>query len=64
MSVYLNRKQASEYIQAKGLPCAKKTLERLASVGGGPNYQRFGGRVVYTTEDLESWIEKKLTSPR
>ncbi len=60
---YLSRPEAAEYVRAKGLPCTKATLQKLATVGGGPAYKRFGHRAVYRAADLDTWIESKLTAP-
>lgn len=62
--VYLDRLQASEYITRLGLPLAKTTLQKFATLGGGPVYRRFGRKAVYLTADLDSWIAQKLTAPR
>jgi hypothetical protein len=61
---FLNRSEAAEYVRAIGLPCSKLTLEKLASVGGGPEFQKFGNRVVYTAAALNRWVERKLSEPR
>ena len=61
---FLNRRQAAEYVQAIGLPCAPKTLEKLACVGGGPEMVKFGRRVFYTPDALEAWIANRLSEPR
>lgn len=64
-SRFLSRAQASSYIQTRyGLPAAKSTLGKLASLGGGPTYRLFCGRAVYTEADLDAWVEKKLSGPR
>ena len=60
---YLSRDEAAEYVRARGLPCAKLTLQKYASVGGGPAFQKFGSRVVYTPAGLDDWIKRKLTKP-
>lgn len=60
---YLSRKEASAYITARGLSCAATTLQKYATVGGGPHYRKFGKRAVYAESDLDSWIESKLTAP-
>jgi hypothetical protein len=61
---YLTRRRASEYIEDRGLPCKASTLAKWASTGGGPPYRRFGGkRVVYSTPDLDRWIEERLRDP-
>jgi len=60
---FLNRDEAAAYVRSKGLPCAKLTLQKLASVGGGPEFQKFGSRVVYRADRLDAWIEHKLGEP-
>ncbi|MBP7253934.1 MAG: DNA-binding protein [Alphaproteobacteria bacterium] len=61
---YVNREQAADYLTGQGLPVAKTTLQKLATVGGGPAYRRFGKYAVYLTDDLDSWAEQKLSPPR
>lgn len=58
---YLERTEAAEYLTARGLRITKATLQKFATVGGGPAYQRFGLRVVYTLQSLDEWAEKKLS---
>ena len=62
-TTYLSRDEAAAYVRAKGLPCAKLTLQKYATVGGGPEYQRFGSRVVYTSASLDRWIDERLSAP-
>jgi hypothetical protein len=59
---YLSRREAAEYVQARGLPCALATLNKLACVGGGPVIHYFGRLPRYTPSDLEAWISSKLRS--
>jgi hypothetical protein len=61
---FLNRDEAAAYVRSKGLPCAKLTLQKLASVGGGPEFQKFGRFPVYRVDLLDAWIERKLGDPR
>ena len=61
---FLNRSEAAEYIQSLGLRCTRLSLEKLASIGGGPEFQKFGNRVVYTVVGLDRWVESKLSEPR
>lgn len=61
---YLERPEAAEYLTAKGLRTSKTTLQKLATIGGGPEYRRFGLRAVYTPEDLDAWAERKLSAPK
>ncbi|RTL96161.1 DNA-binding protein [Ancylobacter aquaticus] len=46
-----------------GLPVAKKSLEKLRCVGGGPPFQRFGRDVRYPREAALEWAFAKLSAP-
>lgn len=60
---YLTRGQAAGYCLEKGLPVSPKTLAKYASIGGGPKFHKFGTmRVVYKIEDLDKWIEQRLSN--
>ena len=59
---YLTREEAAEFIGLHGLPCSPRTLAKLACIGGGPNYRRYGRNAIYTEADLEAWMERKLDS--
>lgn len=59
----LTRHEASEYIREKGLPASSATLRKLACVGGGPKFRRFGRHVRYDPSDLNAWIESRLSKP-
>lgn len=61
---FLSRALAADYINSRGLPLSKNTLQKYATVGGGPEYQLFGNRVVYTPAALDAWVEQKLSKPR
>jgi hypothetical protein len=62
---FLTRVEASRYLtEVRGLPTAKGTLQKLATVGGGPPYQRFGNRTVYTSDNLDQWADKKISPPK
>lgn len=64
-SVYMRRCDAAEYIVAKwGLPCACRTLAKLAVVGGGPVYRRAGRIPLYKADDLDAWALSKIGSPQ
>ena len=59
---YLTRGQAAEYCIKQGLPVSPKTLAKYACVGGGPKFCKFGTtRVIYKIEDLDEWIERRLS---
>ena len=57
---YLSRREAAQYVEEKGLPLSKNTLQKYATVGGGPKFFKFGRRAVYCREDLNKWISDKL----
>jgi hypothetical protein len=38
-------------------------LAKLATIGGGPIYRKFGRIVVYTTDDLDAWALSRLSRP-
>ncbi len=61
---YLTRTEAAKYLTSHGLPVARNTLQKWATVGGGPLYRRFGTRALYLPEDLDRWVEIKLGTPR
>ncbi len=60
---YLIRKEAAEYVTRKGLRLAATTLGKLACIGGGPTYHKFGRTPVYLAEDLDAWILSRLSGP-
>lgn len=61
---FLTRPQAAEYLKDVGIPRSKNTLQKDATVGGGPRYQIFGNRALYSVDDLDDWIASKLSAPR
>jgi hypothetical protein len=60
----LNRRQASEHLRGRGISRAPSTLAKLATIGGGPEFQKFGRQPVYTEEALDHWLESKLSAPK
>lgn len=60
---YVDRAEAADYLKSLGLKISRTTLQKYASVGGGPVYRRFGHRAVYTSTDLKVWAESKLSAP-
>ncbi len=60
----LTRAQASAYLMERhGVSCRATTLEKYAYVGGGPKFERFGRRVLYTPANLDCWVQTKLRAP-
>lgn len=60
----LRRSEASVYLFEKhGVPASKKTLDKLAVVGGGP-LMTYAGRIpLYHVDDLDRWALSRLSSP-
>lgn len=59
---YLRRHGAAEYLHAKwGIPCSKKTLAKLACIGGGPAYHLYNRTPLYAPADLDAFAEAKLS---
>ena len=64
MQQYLTREEAAAYLTARGLKVTKTTLQKLATVGGGPEYAIFGNRALSTIQQLNLWAESKLKPRR
>ncbi len=57
----LRRKEASQYLDWKfGINIAPATLAKMASVGGGPRYHKFGRVPLYPLSELNDWAEQRL----
>lgn len=63
MKDYLRREQAAEYLQSKFGAFTRQTLAKLASVGGGPRFRKFGRYPVYTVADLDEWVAGRMSAP-
>ena len=61
---YLTRHEAASYLSERGLLISKNTLQKFATVGGGPDYSIFGNRALYTPQNLDSWAETRLSASR
>ena len=58
----LDTKAAAKYLlDHHGTPTAERSLHKLASIGGGPPYRKWGKIRVYETEDLDAWVESRLS---
>ena len=63
--VYLRRRDAARYVtETSGMPCSPNWLAKLAVVGGGPLFRKAGRFPLYDADDLDDWIESRLSSPR
>jgi predicted DNA-binding transcriptional regulator AlpA len=39
-----------------------RTLEKHRTYGTGPTYRKIGGRVVYSIDDLQRWVDRGAKS--
>jgi len=53
------RRDAAEWLTAQGYPIKTSTLERLATVGGGPPFTSFGRIPLYDENDLLAWARAR-----
>ncbi len=60
----LRRSEAATYLlETHGIRRAVGTLAKLAVVGGGPRFRVAGRTPLYTTDDLDAWVESILSPP-
>jgi hypothetical protein len=65
---YLTRNEAAKKLQDEGFPVAAKTLETMASRGGGPTYRIWGaqnaigkgGVALYLWSEVFEWANNRL----
>lgn len=63
---YLSRKEAARYLRdtyGDAAAIAPSTLAKLASIGGGPEFHRFGRRVGYTRPSLDAFVQSRTSGP-
>ena len=59
----LNTRQASEFLTASGYTTAPATLNKLRCIGGGPAFENFGRRPLYSERSLSEWVQSRTTDP-
>ncbi len=58
----LRRSEAATYLlETHGIRRAVGTLAKLAVVGGGPRFRVAGRTPLYSTNDLDAWVESILS---
>lgn len=60
----LTRREASELLTAQGFRIAEATLAKMAVLGGGPPFIKFGRKPLYSTTDLAAWVAARTSQPR
>jgi hypothetical protein len=60
----LDRKEAAQFLTARGFRTAPATLAKLACVGGGPAFESFGRRPLYREAELLAWAQARSTGLR
>lgn len=58
---FLTRVECSTYLTEQGLPTPKGTLQKLASVGGGPPYYLYGNKALYKPDEALAWARERLS---
>jgi len=62
-NIFLTRREAATYLQAKYRVGAVGTLAKAVTVGGGPAFRKIGKRVVYLPSDLDAWARERMSEP-
>lgn len=60
----VGRKDAANFLTGRGYTISPATLAKLATVGGGPAYVKFGRRPLYTKHALLAWVRSRTSAPR
>jgi hypothetical protein len=60
---WLTRDGAASYLRAAGYPISEQRLAKLAVTGDGPEYRRWGSRVLYDPILLMKWAKDRESTP-
>ena len=60
----LSRAEAAAFLSERGYRVACATLNKYATVGGGPMFESFGRRPLYKPSTLLEWVASRTTRPR
>jgi hypothetical protein len=60
----LRRKEAAAFLTERGFKTSAFTLAKLATVGGGPEYDIYGNVAIYEQPVLMAWATGKLKRRR
>ena len=64
MNQKLDRREAAKFLSERGFKIATTTLAKYACLGGGPVYEKFGRRPLYTEASLMEWVASKMSGQR
>lgn len=58
----MRRSEAAAFIrETYGVSCCTGTLAKLAVIGGGPEYQKFGRFPLYSQSACRAWVKGRLS---
>lgn len=60
----LSRAEAAQFLAERGYQVSVATLGKYACTGGGPVYEKFGRRPLYTEKGLLEWAQGRTSPPR
>jgi hypothetical protein len=61
---YMPRREAGQYLKDKYGFGSKKSLDKFAWGGGGPEFHKAGARTLYTPEALDAWALSRIGPPQ
>jgi hypothetical protein len=56
-------RQAAAFLTASGYATASATLNKLRCIGGGPAFEKFGRRPLYSESSLLQWVQSRTSHP-
>lgn len=60
----MQRRQIADFLTEQGYRIAPSTLAKLAVIGGGPAFRKFGSRPIYDPDESLEWARSRTTSRR
>ena len=60
---FLRRSAAAKYLREKYGFGTERSLAKLATVGGGPKFQKMGRLVFYSADALDEWVASRMSGP-
>lgn len=60
---WLTRDKAASQLRSAGYPISEQRLAKLAVTGDGPEYRRWGSRVLYDPTLLMKWAKDRVSTP-